>query len=157
MKPLIVYFSWSNNTKKLVKEVNASLGYTTLRIERKVPYSNDYTQCAYVEAKEEWEKRTLPEIKDIALDLHSYDSILLFFPIWWYTIPMGVGTFLKNSLNGYKGKVILFANSYTDDPQYIDNSYADLKKLNPDLNLVKGLQNKSVAEHISFIGKELGK
>ncbi len=155
MKTLIAYFSWSNNTKNLVEKVNASFGFDVMRIERKIPYSKDYTQCAYVEAKEEWEKRTLPEIKDVDLNLTNYDTILLFFPIWWYTIPMPVATFVKKNLNDYTGQVILFDNSYTDDPQYIDNSYQDLKKLNPNLNLVKGLQNKSVKEHISLISKEV--
>ncbi len=157
MKTLMVYFSWSNNTKRLADKVNESFGLDEIRIERKVAYSSDYTQCAYVEAKEEWEKRTLPEIKGIDLDLSSYDTILLFFPIWWYTIPMPIATFVKKNLDGYRGKVILFDNSYTDDPKYIDNSYEDLKKLNPNLNLMKGLQNKSVTEHVSFIRKEIGK
>lgn len=56
MKTLIAYFSWSGNTRKLVEEISMSADYDILRIKRKVPYSLDYNQCAYVEAKEEWEK-----------------------------------------------------------------------------------------------------
>lgn len=154
MKTLIVYFSWSNNTKRIVEETNTHFGYDILRIERKVPYSTDYSQCAYVEAKEEWEKRELPELKEIDVDLSLYERILLFFPIWWYTMPMPIGTFVKNNLRGYKGEVIMFANSYTNDPQYMVNSLKDLKEFNGKLNLREGLLNKSVKEHISFIEKE---
>ena len=153
MKTLIVYFSWSNHTKKLIEETNERFGYDVLRIQRKIPYSTDYNQCAYVEAKEEWEKREIPELKDININLDSYERILLFFPIWWYTIPMPVGTFVKNNLRGYKGDVIVFANSYTNDPQYMVNSLKDLKELNGSLNLKEGLLNKSVKEHIAFIEK----
>ncbi len=155
MKTLIAYFSWSNNTKKIVNEINRSFDFDVLRIERKVPYSEDYNTCAYVEAKEEWEKRSLPEINDTDLDLGSYDKILLFFPIWWYTIPMPVATFVKNNLKGYQGEVIIFANSYTNDPQYMINSFNDLKGLNPELNIKKGLLNKHVREHVLFIKKEI--
>ncbi len=155
MKTLIAYFSWSGNTKKIIEEIDKSAKYDVIRIKRMAPYSSDYNQCAYVEAKEEWEKRALPEIEKINLDVNSYEKILLFFPIWWYTIPMPVGTFVKENLNGYKGEVIVFANSYTNDPKYMVNSFDDLKKLNPGLNLKKGLLNKSIEEHISFIEKEI--
>ncbi len=154
MKTLIVYFSWSNNTKKLVEDLNGNFNYDAVRIERKVPYSSDYNQCAYIEAKEEREKRILPEIKDITLDISQYERILLFFPIWWYTFPMPIGTFVKKYLKDYEGKVIIFANSYTDDPQYMTNSLKDLKGLNPKLDIKEGLLNKSVEEHISLIKKE---
>ncbi len=154
MKTLIAYFSWSNNTKKLIEEVNDNFDYDVLRIERKVPYSKDYNQCAYVEAKKEWEERELVEIKDFKLDIGSYDRILLFFPIWWYTFPMPIGTFVKKNLKGYKGEVIVFANSYTDDQQYMVNSLKDLRELNPNLDIKEGLLNKSVEEHVSLIKKE---
>ncbi len=151
MKTLIAYFSWSNNTKKLIEEINKTFNYDVIRIERKVPYSDDYNQCAYVEAKNEWELKTLPKIKNIDLDISSYDRVLLFFPIWWYTIPMPVATFVKENLKDYKGKVVIFANSYTDDPQYIENSFKDLKDLNHELNIEKGLLNKPIQKHISLI------
>ncbi len=154
MKTLIAYFSWSNNTKKLIEEVNGNFNYDVIRIERKIPYSKDYNQCAYVEAKKERNERELVEIKDIQFNISSYDRILLFFPIWWYTFPMPIGTFVKNNLKEYKGEVIVFANSYTNDPQYMANSLKDLKELNPNLDIKEGLLNKSVEEHISLIKKE---
>ena len=154
MKTLIIYFSWSNNTKKLVEEINSKFTYDVVRIERKIPYSSIYDQCAYVEAKEEWEKRLLPEIKEITVDVSLYERILLFFPIWWYTFPMPIGTFVKEGLNGYKGKVIVFANSYTNDPKYMKNSLNDIKQLNPNLNVKVGLLNKSAKEHILLIEAE---
>ena len=64
MKSLVVYFSWSNNTKNLVESVNRELNYDAVRVEKSVPYSDDYNQCAYVEAKEEVDKRIHPAIKN---------------------------------------------------------------------------------------------
>lgn len=152
MKAFIAYFSWSNNTKRLVEEVNKKFNFDVVRIERAIPYSKDYNECAYVEAKDEVSKHIHPEIKNLSIDFDSYDTILLFAPIWWYTVPMPILTFVEE-LKEYKGKVVLFANSYTNDPQYMVNSKKDISEVNPDINLVEGLFNKSVKEHINFISK----
>lgn len=156
MKTAIVYFSWSNNTKRLVEEVNRNFNYDVFRIEKEVPYSEDYNQCAYVEAKEEVTKHIHPKIKKISVDFNEYDEILLFVPIWWYTVPMPVLTFVER-LKDYKGKVVLFANSYTDDHQYMVNSKKDILEVNPHLNLTDGLFNKSVEEHVQFLKNREGK
>lgn len=152
MKAFIAYFSWSNNTKRLVEEVNKKFNFDVVRIERAIPYSKDYNECAYVEAKDEVSKHIHPEVKNLDIDFSSYDTILLFAPIWWYTVPMPILTFVEG-LKEYKGKVVLFANSYTNDPQYMVNSKKDILEANPDINLVEGLFNKSVKEHINFISK----
>lgn len=152
MKKLIAYFSWSNNTKNLVEAINKEINVGVVRIERKIPYSNDYNQCAYVEAKGEVDNKIYPEIKPINIDLSKYDQILLFFPIWWYTYPMPVGTFIKE-LKDYKGEVVLFENSYTNDPQYVKNCMEDFKEINNKTKVSNGLFNKKVKDHISFIKK----
>ena len=79
MKNLIVYFSWSNNTKKLIEEVNIRFNFDVIRIERKNPYSKDYNQCAYVEAKEEVEKGIHPEIRKLNTNFQDYDNICFSF------------------------------------------------------------------------------
>lgn len=152
MKSLIVYFSWSNNTKNLIEQINKEFHFDVVRIERQTPYSEDYNTCAYIEAKEEVEKQICPKIKNVDIDFSKYDNILLFFPIWWYTYPMPIATFIKD-LKDFNGKICVFANSYTNDPQYMKNSTNGLKKLNKNLTFEEGLFNKSVKEHISFIKK----
>ena len=153
MKRIIVYFSWSGNTLDLASKIKDILCCDMARIERKIPYSKNYHECAYVEAKEEIDKRILPDINLLNIDFSGYDEIILMFPIWWYTIPMCVGTFIKE-LKNYKGKVIICANSYTNDKQYMLNSLNDIKKINPELNVVEGLFNKSALEHIGFLKEE---
>ena len=42
-----------------------------------------------------------PELASVPADLSSYDTIYLGFPIWWYTTPMIIRTFLdQNDLTG---------------------------------------------------------
>lgn len=153
MKKCIVYFSWSNNTKTLVERINQSLHLDTFRVERATPYSEDYNTCAYVEAKEEKEKWIEPAIRPLNVDFSEYDEILLFFPIWWYTFPLPIATFLRE-LQNYAGNVVVFANSYTNDPQYMVNSMRDLHKVNHSLKGSEGLFNKDANKHISFIKGE---
>ena len=155
MKTLIAYFSWSGNTKEIVDELNKEFKFDIIKIERLFPYSKDYQTTAYVEAKEEWEKRLTPDIKKINVDLNNYERILLFFPIWWYTTPMPVATFVSKNLTNYKGEVLVFANSYTNDPLYMANSIKDLKALNTNLNIKEGLLNKPINEHIKIIKEEI--
>lgn len=150
MKNLIAYFSWSGNTEKLVNEINAKFGFDEIKIERAVPYSYDYDTCAYVEAKGEWENRIRPAIKDPNIDIQGYDRVFLFFPIWWYTFPMPVASFIE-TLKGFKGEIIIFENSYTNDVKYVDNSMNDFLKLDANLNVKQGLFNKNSETHIRFI------
>jgi len=150
MKTLIIYFSWSGNTDRLVREINEHFNFDVVRIERKIPYSSDYDVCAYKEAKEEWQERLYPEIKDLNIDINAYDRILLFFPIWWYTFPMPIATLIRK-LNSFKGQIILFENSYTNDPKYAKNSLKDFRDIDRSLDVKQGLFNKDVDEHIKFI------
>lgn len=152
MKNLIIYFSWSGNTDKLVRETNKEFGFDVVRIERKEPYSEDYDTCAYVEAKGEWEKRIHPEIDGLDVDVNNYNRILLFYPIWWYTFPMPIATLIEK-LKGFKGEIVMFENSYTNDPKYVENSMDDFKHIDNELNVKQGLFNKSINDHVEFIKK----
>lgn len=155
MKNLIIYFSWSGNTDKLVKQVNSRFNFDVIKIEKSQPYSRDYNTCAYVEAKKEWESHIHPDIKELSVDVDNYDTILLFCPIWWYTIPMPVATFIEK-LKDYKGQIVMFENSYTNDSTYAKNALKEVENINTSLNVKQGLFNKSVEEHVEFI-KNLNK
>lgn len=51
MKDIIVYFSWSNNTKRLVEAINQELKDDVVRIERKNPYSTDIINVLMLKPK----------------------------------------------------------------------------------------------------------
>lgn len=144
MNTLIVYFSWSGNTEKIAKDIAKKTGGELFRLERQIPYSEDYNTCAYAEAKEEIDKKIRPDVKRPLPDVSRYDKIILAFPIWWYTSPMPVWTFLE-SYPDWKGKTVyIFANSYTDDPNYFTTSIADAKKSARNADIQPGLFNKDI-------------
>ena len=90
-------------------------------------------------------KKIRPEIKQPLPDINKYDKIILAFPIWWYTSPMPVWTFLESYPNWQGKKIYVFANSYTDDPNYFTTSIEDAKKSAKKADIQPGLFNKDIA------------
>ena len=56
------------------------------------------------------DKASRPEIIVGDLDVSGYDTILLGYPVWWYTAPTVVNTFLE-SYDFSGKKIILWATS----------------------------------------------
>ena len=144
MKTLIAYFSWSGNTvpiaEKLVRKTRGDL----FRIERTIPYSTDYHTCAYEEAKEEADKHLRPAIRGPLPDLAAYDAVMIAFPIWWYTMPTPVMTFLE-SLPDWRGKKLyVFASAYSDIPSQFMNALRDAEACAKGADVRPGLYNKDI-------------
>ena len=113
MKTLIAWFSWSGNTRYIAERIARKTRGELFRIERELPYSPDYSTCAYREAKEEADKQLRPAIKGPLPDIADYDAVIIAFPIWWYTMPAPVKTFLERWPDWHGKRLYVFANSYT--------------------------------------------
>lgn len=92
-KKLIVYFSYTNNTKTIAELIQKKLNCDILRIETKVPYSNNYQTVVDDEQNSEASNH-IPEIKDININLDEYDTIILGTPVWWYRPCPAIRAFL---------------------------------------------------------------
>ena len=114
-KTLIAYFSATGNTKaaaqKLAKEFNADL----YEITPEQPYTDadldwrDKTSRSTIEMND---KSSRPALKDggKVKNLEQYDVVYIGFPIWWYTAPTIINTFIE--ANDFTGKTIVpFATS----------------------------------------------
>ena len=82
-----------------------------------------------------------PEIAGELPDCSGYDSVVIGYPIWWYTAPKIIRTFLERA--DLKGKRIdLFATSGSSG---IGKSVEELQKDYPELQIVSGkLVNKRI-------------
>ena len=129
-KTLIVYFSATGTTKaaaqKLAKEHNADL----YEITPEVPYSaadldwRDKTSRSTIEMKD---KSSRPAIKGKCENIADYDTVWIGFPVWWYTAPTIVNTFIE--AHDLSGKVLnVFA---TSGGSGVEGSANDLKKAYP--------------------------
>ena len=112
-KKLVAYFSASGTTRKVAEMISESAKADLFEITPKVAYTKadlnwmDKKSRSSVEMND---KTFRPEIVKEDLNLSSYDTILLGFPIWWYVAPTIINTFLEN--NDFTGKkIVLFATS----------------------------------------------
>lgn len=98
-KKLIVYYSYTGNTKMIAERIQKKLKCDILEIKPVVPYSTDYQTVVDEEQNNESTGKT-PEIEKIEKNLSNYDEIIIGSPVWWYTIAPVIRTFLKeNNLN----------------------------------------------------------
>ncbi|MBR2959665.1 MAG: NAD(P)H-dependent oxidoreductase [Bacteroidales bacterium] len=129
-KTLVAYFSATGTTKaaaeRLAKEMNADL----YEIAPEVPYTSadlDWRDKQSRSTKEMQDKTSRPAIKGTCTNIDDYDTVWIGFPVWWYTAPTIVNTFIE--AHDLSGKVLnVFA---TSGGSGVDGSAKDLKKAYP--------------------------
>lgn len=88
-----------------------------------------------------------PRIRNRIDNIDKYDIIYLGFPIWWYTAPRIINTFL-DSYDFSNKKVILYC---TSGGSSIDKTYNDLKDSYPNIDFIKGSRLYSNSDIDSFV------
>lgn len=136
-KILVSYFSASGVTRRkaeaLAKEVNGDI----YEIKPKQIYTDadlnwhDANSRSSIEIKN---KNLRPEIEDTALDLDSYDTIYIGFPIWWGIAPNVVKTFL-DKVDLSNKKIITFC---TSGGSSLPPATEDLQETYPDALIENG-------------------
>ena len=127
MKELVAYFSASGVTKKVANDLAKAKGADLFEIEPTTLYTKDDLNWHDKNSRSSIEmnnKSIRPEIVKKGLDMSLYSTIYIGFPIWWYTAPTIVNTFLE-SYDFKNKKVVLFA---TSGGSRFCNSLNDLKK-----------------------------
>lgn len=92
-KSLIVYFSWSGNTKNLAQTIQSQTNADIFEIEAVVPYGDDYDTVVDL-AQEEQRADARPAITNQIENINEYDVIYVGYPNWWGDMPMILYTFL---------------------------------------------------------------
>ena len=131
---LIVYYSWSGNTRGIANEIREQTGADIYEITLVHPYSTDYN-TVLMEAQEDQHKQARPEINDPPAGIDDYDVILLGYPNWWASIPMPIATFLESY--DFSGKTIIPFCSHGGGR--FGQSLTAIAKLAPDANMGEGL------------------
>ena len=133
MKKLIVYFTYTGNTKKIVDKISEKLDCDILEIKTVIPYSTDYDTVVNDEQNSEASNH-LPEIQNIDVNLREYDQIIIGTPVWWYRPVPAIRTFLtQNDLSGKK--IIPFATN----AGWLGKTFKEIESLCPNSNIEKGM------------------
>ena len=148
MKVLVAYFSASGVTKGVAQQLAEVAGADLHEIKPEQPYTDadldwrDKESRSSVEMKD---KNSRPAITDKLENMADYDVVFVGFPIWWYTCPTIINTFME--AYDFKGKTVVpFA---TSGGSTIEKSCEDLKATYPDLTWKDGkLLNKPSKEDL---------
>ena len=140
-KVLVAYFSWSGNTKYAAQYIAKKLGADEFEIITEKAYPTEYQPCTEV-AKTEKEANARPTIKGKVENMEQYDVVFIGAPVWWYTGPMAIYTFMEQY--DLKGKTVIpFCTAYSGPSQTLK----DIVKSTPDSDHRDG---------ICIVTKELG-
>lgn len=91
---LIAYFSWSGNTERMARAIQAEIGGDLFKIEPATPYTEEYDALLDI-ARQEQAEDARPELAAQVENWDGYDVIFAGFPNWWSDAPMAVYTFLE--------------------------------------------------------------
>ena len=145
MKTLVAYFSASGVTKGVAQKLAEVAGADLHEITPEKRYTDadlDWHNKQSRSSVEMADKNSRPAITDKLENMGDYDVIYVGFPIWWYTAPTIINTFMESY--DFKGKTVIpFA---TSGGSTIEQACKDLKAAYPDVNWKDGkLLNNATA------------
>ena len=137
MKVLVAYFSASGVTRGVAQQLAEVTGGTLHEIKPAVAYTDadlDWRNKQSRSSVEMKDKSSRPAITDKLANMQDYGVIYVGFPIWWYTCPTIINTFMESY--DFKGKTVIpFA---TSGGSSIKKACEDLKATYPDVNWKEG-------------------
>ena len=135
---LIAYFSASGVTKSVAEKIAGENGYDIFEIvpeEIYTPADLDYMDKNSRSTIEMNDKSFRPPIKQTC-DVSSYDTVAIGFPVWWYTAPTIINTFIESvDLVGKRIKVFC-----TSGGSGVDKCVSDLQNTYPELDFARGMR-----------------
>jgi flavodoxin len=136
-KTLVAYFSATGTTKaaaeQLAKEKNADL-FEIIPEQKYTTADLDWTNKQSRSSVEMKDLSSRPAVSSHIDNIDQYDTIYIGFPIWWYTAPTIINTFIE--AYDFSGKVLgAFA---TSGGSTITKSANDLKKAYPQYTWLEG-------------------
>ena len=123
---LVAYFTTGGRTGRLAETLAKAISADIYEIKAADPYTEkdlDWADPASRTTQEGEDPKARPALADRDAAAEKYDVLLVGFPVWWYTAPRIINTFLESyDLSGKT--ILLFATSGGGD---MGNAEADLK------------------------------
>lgn len=136
-KTLVAYFSATGATKRLAEKIANTLDADIFEIEPVSKYTEEDLKWpsrknrSCIEMKN---KDFRPCVLKKVENTEEYDTIFLGFPVWYFTAPTIINTFIEeNNLVGKDTYVFV-----TSGVNSVDKSLKDLQKAYPNINFISG-------------------
>lgn len=143
-KTLVIFFSYTNNTRKIVDLIKSKIECDVLEIKTKTPYSNNYDEVVNDPNNQE-DSSYIPEIENIDINLDSYSKIIIGTPTWWYRPTPAIRSFLTK----YKLKQdSIFA--FSTNAGWLGKTFTELHELCPNFLVKNGfnIEFKSYSDEL---------
>ncbi len=129
-KTLVAYFSATGTTRAAAQRLAKEKGADLFEIAPAVLYTSadlNWRDKQSRSSREMQDKGSRPAIKGTCPNMADYDTVWIGFPVWWYTAPTIINTFIE--AHDLSGKVIcVFA---TSGGSGVGGSAKDLQKAYP--------------------------
>ena len=135
-KTLITYFGTYGTTKKFAEGISELTGGDLFELEPLKPYDTNpenYEELANY-AKKERDNDERPAIKTLP-NARDYDYIFIGYPMWWYTYPQIIRTFIESV--DLSGKTIIPFNTHEGSGD--GGTYKELQEALPNSKVLIGL------------------
>ena len=150
---LVSYFSASGVTRSVAEKIATAINGDLFEIEPVEIYTDedlDWTNKQSRSTVEMNNKAFRPPIKEKVKNIDEYDTLIIGFPVWWYTAPTIINTFIEEN-NLSDKKVYVFV---TSGGSGSEGSFKDLKNSYPDINFISSKRlrgNESEEEYRNWI------
>lgn len=152
-KILVSYFSASGVTKGVAKKISKAINGDLFEIEPVEKYTSedlDWTNKQSRSSIEMKDREFRPAVLNKVSNINEYDTVIIGFPVWWYTAPTIINTFIEeNSLAGKNIYVFVTSGSTGSE-----GSFMDLKNTYTELNFVSNKRfkgNESDEEYRNWV------
>ncbi len=137
---LIVYFSKSGRTKSIAQQIAQEINAPLHEITTQKTYPGSYVMTI-LESRKEFKHNDKPALtREPIADFSSYDRIILGFPIWFFTCPMAVVSWLEQY--DFTGKEIYpFC---TSGGSSCAKAAAKIRELCPNANVHEGIKANTI-------------
>ena len=148
-KTLVAYFSATGTTARAARRLAEAVGADLYEIRPAVPYTRadlNWSDSKSRSTLEAHDAACRPAIAGEPVDLSGYGTVFVGFPIWWYTAPTIINTFLESY--DFTGKtIVLFA---TSGGSGMGKTVDELRKLCPNADwkagkLINGVSDQEIA------------
>lgn len=130
---LVSYFSASGRTKGVAQKIATAVNGDVFEIEPVEKYTDadlDWTNKKSRSTIEMNDKEYRPPVKNKVENIEKYDTVVLGFPVWWYTAPTIINTFIEeNNLEGKNTYVFVTSggSGYEGSLNNLKNEYKNIK------------------------------
>lgn len=150
---LVSYFSASGVTKGVAEKIANAVNGDLFEIEPVQKYTDedlDWTNKQSRSTIEMNNRSFRPPVLNKVSNINEYNTVIIGFPVWWYTAPTIINTFIEE--NNLEGKnVYIFV---TSGGTGSEGSFRDLKNTYSNINFISSKRfrgNESKEEYINWI------